>query len=71
MSKKDRKETLQMAIWINLIIGIYNLFIFNNMDSYFHLILGSLNIGVWVFNRHKLNSINIHWTNKKIEHKQK
>ena len=51
MSKKERKETLQMAIWINLIIGIYNLFIFTNMHSYFHLILGSLNIGVWVFNR--------------------
>ena len=58
MSKKERKETLEMAIWINLVVGIYNLFIFTNMDSNFHLILGSLNIGVWVFNRNKLSK---HW----------
>ena len=51
MSKKERKETLEMAIWINLVIGLYNLFIFANMSSYFHFILGSLNIGVWVFYR--------------------
>ena len=71
MSKKERKETLEMAIWINLIIGIYNLFIFANMDSNFHLILGSLNIGVWVFNRDKLSKFNINWIGNKIRHKQK
>jgi|TARA_X000001036_G_scaffold198898_1_gene187138 hypothetical protein len=71
MSKKERKETLEMAIWINLVIGIYNLFIFTNMDSYFHLILGSLNIAVWVFNRDKLSSTNIHWIGNKVEHKRK
>tara|TARA_Y100000590_G_scaffold396952_1_gene478124 strand:- start:131 stop:346 length:216 start_codon:yes stop_codon:yes gene_type:complete len=71
MSKKERKETLEMAIWINLLIGIYNLFVFTNMQSYFHLIIGSLNIGVWVFNRNKLSKINIHWTGNKVEHKGK
>ena len=71
MSKKERKETLEMAIWINLVVGIYNLFIFTNMDSNFHLILGSLNIGVWVFNRNKLSKLNINWINNKVEHKQK
>ena len=72
MSKKERKETLQIAIWINLIIGIYNLFIFTNMHSYFHLILGSMNVGVWVFNRDKLNNLNTYWLrNKNIEHKRK
>ncbi len=71
MSKKERKETLEMAIWINLVVGIYNLFIFTNMDSNFHLILGSLNVGVWVFNRNKLSRLNIHWTGKNVEHKQK
>ena len=60
-----------MAIWINLLIGIYNLFVFTNMQSYFHLIIGSLNIGVWVFNRNKLSKINIHWTGNKVEHKGK
>ena len=72
MSKKERKETLEMAIWINLIIGIYNLFIFINVDSYFHLILGILNVGVWVFNRDKLTAFGIHWiSNKKIESRKK
>ena len=71
MSKKERKETLEMAIWINLIVGVYNLFIFTSMNSYFHLVLGSLNVGVWVFNRDKLRSINMRWTGNKIEHKQK
>ena len=71
MSKKERKETLEMAIWINLVVGIYNLFIFTNMDSNFHLILGSLNIGVWVFNRNKLSKLNINWINNKVDHKQK
>ena len=71
MSKKERKETLEMAIWINLIIGLYNLFIFSTMNSYFHFILGSLNIGVWVFNRHKLTKTNMLWINNKVEHKRK
>jgi len=71
MSKKERKETLEMAIWINLIVGIYNLFVFSDLNSYFHLVLGSLNIGVWVFNRDKLNSFNIHWVGNKVNHKKK
>ena len=32
MSKKERKETLEIALWFNLIIGIYNLFIFADMN---------------------------------------
>jgi len=71
MSKKERKETLEVAIWINLIIGVYNLFIFANMDSNFHLILGSLNIGVWVFNRNKLSKFNINWIRNNVRQKQK
>ena len=71
MSKKERKETLEIALWFNLIIGIYNLFIFADMNSYFHLVLGSLNIGVWVFNRDKLSKINTYWIRDRIEHKKK
>ena len=72
MSKETKRKRLEAIIWINLIIGIYNLFTFIDMDSYFHLVLGSLNIGVWVFNRDKLTQLNIHWTNaKKVEHKRK
>ena len=29
----------------------FNLYLYTNSDSYFNLIVGSLNIGVWVFNR--------------------
>ena len=54
MSEKERKNYLSLTIWFNLLIGIYNLYIFNEMSSTFHLVLGIINIGVWVFNRHQL-----------------
>jgi len=54
MSEKERKSYLNLTIWFNLLIGIYNLYIFNEMSSTFHLVLGAFNIGVWVFNRHQL-----------------
>ena len=57
MSKKERKNYLSLTIWFNLLIGIYNLYIFNEMSSTFHLVLGIFNIGIWVFNRHKLEPI--------------
>ena len=72
MSKQEKKKRLEAIIWINLIIGIYNLSAFVNMNSYFHLVLGSLNIGVWAFSRDKLTKLNIHWADtKKVEHKRK
>ena len=72
MSKQTKRKRLEAIIWINLIIGIYNLSVFINMDSNFHLVLGSLNIGVWASNRDKLTKLNIHWTNtKKVEHRRK
>ena len=57
MSEKERKNYLSLTIWFNLLIGIYNLYIFNEMSSTFHLVLGIFNIGVWVFNRHQLEPI--------------
>ena len=57
MSKNERKNYLSLTIWFNLLIGIYNLYIFNDMNSTFHLLLGIINIGVWVFNRHQLEPI--------------
>ena len=57
MSEKERKNYLSITIWFNLLIGIYNLYIFNEMSSLFHLVLGIINIGVWVFNRHQLEPI--------------
>ena len=59
MNKKDkieengRIELIKLTIWFNLFIGIYNLYIFNEMNSLFHLVLGSVNIAVWVFFRER------------------
>lgn len=52
-----RLEILKSIIWFNLFIGIYNLYVFNEISSLFHLVLGSMNIGVWVFYREKYLNI--------------
>ena len=51
VEENGRLEILKLTIWFNLFIGIYNLYIFNEMNSLFHLVLGSVNIAVWVFFR--------------------
>jgi len=57
IEKSERIEIIRLAMWFNLFIGIYNLYIFNEMNSLFHLVIGSANVGVWVFFREKyLNS---------------
>ena len=53
IEENDRIKILKWTIWFNLFIGIYNLYVFNEMNSLFHLVLGSVNIGVWVFFREK------------------
>ena len=57
MSDKERKKYLCLTIWFNLLIGIYNLYIYDEMNSAFHLVLGIINIGVWVLNRHRLEPL--------------
>tara|TARA_B100000902_G_C26872210_1_gene698276 strand:- start:76 stop:303 length:228 start_codon:yes stop_codon:yes gene_type:complete len=53
MSKKDKAEVMKVTVWFNLFIGLYNLYVFNEINSIFHLLLGSANIGVWVFFRQR------------------
>ena len=53
MEKSEKVKNIKYIIWINLFIGMYNLYMFNEMNSFFHLVLGSLNIAVWVFSREK------------------
>ena len=53
IEENSRIELLKLTIWFNLFIGIYNLYIFNEMNSLFHLVLGSVNIAVWVFFRER------------------
>ena len=57
MSAKEKIFYLNATIWFNLFIGIYNIYIYIMLGSMFHITLGALNIGVWVFNRHRLVSI--------------
>ena len=69
MSKKEKKNILEIMIWINLMLGVYNLYGFVTINSYFNLIIGILNIGIWVFNRNKLSPLSIFWNTKKVHHK--
>ena len=54
MTPKEKKKILPYIIWFNLIIGIYNLYLYNINNEWFNLLVGSLNIGVWVFNRKRI-----------------
>ena len=48
---KEKKQYLKYILWINLALGLQNIYFYVNNDSLFNLIVGSLNIGVWVFYR--------------------
>ena len=52
--KIQKNKLIRYIIWFNLFIGISNLYLYTNHNWYFNLVIGSINIGVWVFNRHKL-----------------
>jgi len=41
----------KMTLWLNLVIGIYNIYLYNVGGNLLTLIIGSINIGVWVFLR--------------------
>ena len=47
-------KAFQLVLWLNLILGLHNIYLFVAGDNWFNFIVGSLNIGVWVFNRHLL-----------------
>ena len=51
---QEKKKFLKYIIWINLALGLQNLYFYVNNDSIFNLIIGALNIGVWVFFRGKI-----------------
>ena len=48
---KETRQMLRYIIWFNLFVGIYNLYLYGIEWHLFNLIVGSLNVGVWVFNR--------------------
>ena len=47
------------AIWLNLFMGIYNLWLYGQEHHWFNLVVGSLNLGVWVFFRQYLSIPNL------------
>ena len=48
-----KKTYFKWIIWVNLFFGIINLYYYVHNDTIYSLIIGALNIGVWVFNRNK------------------
>jgi hypothetical protein len=48
---KNKKEIIKLIIKLNLILGFYNLFLFTQGNLIFNLLVGSLNVGIWVFFR--------------------
>ncbi len=59
MKKSEKVQNIKHIIWFNLFIGMYNLYMFNELNSIFHLVLGSMNIGVWVFCREKYLNLSL------------
>ena len=41
----------RIVVLLNLVIGFYNLYLYSVGGSWFNLVVGTLNIGVWVFFR--------------------
>ena len=48
---KEKREGIRATAWLNLALGIYNLHLYNQGDWWFNFLIGTLNIGVWVFFR--------------------
>ena len=46
-----KRELIGIVLKFNLIIGIYNLYLFSIGNNIFNLVIGSMNIGVWTFFR--------------------
>ena len=49
-----RDEWFQCVRWINLAVGLYNLYYYVGSGSWQMLCLGALNIAAWVFTRQGL-----------------
>ena len=48
---QEKREVLRYTAWLNLFIGFYNMYLWGVGDWWFNLVIGSLNIGAWVFFR--------------------
>ncbi|MAV64526.1 MAG: hypothetical protein CMG00_04965 [Candidatus Marinimicrobia bacterium] len=57
MSTEKKSINLGIVVWLNLIIGIYNMYTYQQDNTILNLFIGAINIGVWVFLRN--NSLRI------------
>tara|TARA_B100000131_G_scaffold236511_1_gene228537 strand:+ start:1015 stop:1215 length:201 start_codon:yes stop_codon:yes gene_type:complete len=48
---KEKSKDLSAVAWLNLVLGIYNIYLFSIGNLMFNLVIGTLNVGVWAFFR--------------------
>ena len=48
---KEKANDLSSIAWLNLVLGLYNIYLFTVGHLLFNFIVGALNVGVWVFFR--------------------
>ena len=48
---EENKNLFKTTLWINFLIGVYNIYLYAQGDWRFNMFIGCLNIGVWVFFR--------------------
>jgi|TARA_Y100000996_G_C22113814_1_gene475121 hypothetical protein len=49
--EEERIIGRKYAAWLNLFIGLYNMYLWGIDGNMFNVVIGSINIGVWVFFR--------------------
>ena len=69
MSNQKIKD-LSTVSWINLVIGIYNLYCFSVGHLMFNLVIGTLNVGVWVFFRNPRTILGLSGVDLNKNHKK-
>tara|TARA_Y100001951_G_C11036327_1_gene127742 strand:- start:73 stop:237 length:165 start_codon:yes stop_codon:yes gene_type:complete len=47
----ERNEMFQATRWLNLLVGLLNVYLYGNGAGYHLLGIGMLNIAVWAFSR--------------------
>ena len=48
---KKVEENIKASAWLNLFVGLYNMYLYSQGEWWFNFLIGSLCIGAWVFFR--------------------
>tara|TARA_B100000900_G_scaffold116128_1_gene97746 strand:- start:60 stop:218 length:159 start_codon:yes stop_codon:yes gene_type:complete len=48
---KEKRENIRASAWLNLFVGLYNMYLYSQGEWWFNFLIGSLCIGAWVFFR--------------------